>query len=188
MSEVSRYVRADNNNRTSGVGGFGNYNTPSHTVDDPESELTAEQVKAAYEAAVREDRAAQDKQSSVENGRAFLAGHPEFIPTEANIQLMNHELKSRYGVREYTVAHYEEAYASLRSSNFLKLDKNVVAAQQKQAAKQRYEDARAAQANHITNLSEAQLEQLPLEEIRRLDAIERQKQFELAGQRGGNDW
>jgi hypothetical protein len=207
---TDRSVRANNNNRTSGVGTFGHAYIQNQADDDqfniktraymgdPEAQrmldpndpdnLTSEQVRAVYEAAVRADKIQQDEATNIENGKAFIAGHPEYIPSEANNQLMNHELKSKFGLREYTLAEYDHCYASLRASNFLKLDKTVVAAQQNQAAKQRYADGRAAEAKRLTNLSEAELLDLPLEEIRRLEAIERQKQLQMAGERGGNDW
>jgi hypothetical protein len=207
---TDRSIRADNSSRTSGIGSFGNSYIANEADEDqfnlkaraymgsaearekldPKDldNLSAAQVKAVYEAAVRADKAQQDQATNIENGKAFMAGHPEYINSHVNNELMNHELKSRFGVREYTMAEYDQAYASLRSSNFMKLDKTVVAAQQKQAAKNRYADARATEAKHITNLSEAELEALPLAEIRRLDALESQKQLQAAGERGGNDW
>jgi|SRR5579864_2349337 len=187
---VDRSLRADNNPRSSGVGTLGNYHIPTAQEmldpDNPEN-LTAEQIRAAHTLALREDKANQDRLETQKNADAFVAEHPEWIDNQANSQLLVNQAKTMFGDGLLTVDNFESAYRYLREhTNFLALNKTVLAAQQKQASKQRYAAQRAAEANHITNLSEAQLEALPLEEIRRLDAIERQKQMQLAGERGGN--
>jgi hypothetical protein len=206
---TDRSVRAVNSSRSSGVGSFGNSYIQSQAdkdqfniktraaLGDPEAlemldpndpdNISAETVKAVHEAALREDRAAQDRLETQKNGDAFIAVHPEFLDTVANAQLLVNQMNSMFGEGLHPIEHFEQAYEYLHTkTNFLKLDKTVLAAQQKQASKQRYADSRAAEANRITNLSEAQLEALSLEEIRTLDALERQKQMQLAGERGGS--
>ena len=154
--------------------------------NDPDN-LTAEQIKAAHAAALREDQAQKDRLETQANGDAFIAEHPEFVDTVANAQLLVNQMNTMFGEGLHTVDHFEQAYEHLRTkTNFLKLDNAVLAAQQRQAAKQRYAQARAASAARITNLSEAELENMSLDEIRRLDAIERQRQMQEAGERGGN--
>jgi hypothetical protein len=206
---TDRSLRADNNNRTSGVGTFGNsyiqnqadsdqFNIRTRAFmgnpealemldpNDPDN-ISAETVKAVHEAALREDRATQDSAENKKTADGFVACHPEYVDNYANAQLLLNQMNTMFGPGLHTADHHEAAYEYLRNNtDFLKLDKTVVAAQQKQAVKQRYADSRAAEAKRITNLSEAELEALPLEEIRRLDAIERQQQLQLAGERGGN--
>lgn len=184
---TDRSVRANDSARSFGVGIYGN-SVFRHATPESEPQLTAEQVKAAYEAAVREDRAAQDRLETQANGDAFIAVHPEFMDTVPNAQLLVNQARTMFGKEGLiTVEMFEQAYQYLRvNTDFLKLDRNVLAAQQKQAAKQRYAQARAAETRRITNLSEAEVEALPLEEILRLDAMERQQQMQAAGERGGN--
>jgi len=129
----------------------------------------------------------QDRLETQKNGDAFIAVHPEVMDNTANARLLLNQMNTMFGEGLHTLDHFEQAYEYLRTkTDFLKLDRNVLAAQQRQAANQRYAQARAAEAARITNLSEAALEALPLEEIRRLDAIERQRQMQEAGERGGN--
>ena len=207
---VDRTLRANDNNRTSGVGTFGysyiqnqadsdqfNIKTRAAMGDpnaieqldpnDPEN-LTAEQVKAAHTLALREDRATQDRIETQKNAEAFLSEHPEFLDTVPNGQLLVNQARTMFGEGLLTVDNFEAAYEYLRTkTNFLALNKTVLAAQQKQASKQRYAAQRASNAKRITNLSEAEWETMPLEEIRRQDAIESQKRLQAQAERGGFD-
>src|SRR5437016_1528893 len=128
---MSREKMNPNVSRVSGSGSYGNFTIPRENLDDV-PELTAEQVKAAYNEALRADQAQQNRAASIDNAKAFVEGHAEWINSDANIALMNHELKSRFGIRAYSISDYEECYASLRSSNFLNLNKTVLSAQEKQ--------------------------------------------------------
>jgi hypothetical protein len=182
---TDRSVRANDSNRSFGVGIYGNSVFRQGTPES-EPELTAEQVKAAYEAAVREDKSHQDRLETQKNSDAFVVQHPEFVDNEANGQLLVNQARTMFGNGLITIEMYESAYQYLReNTNFLRLNKVVLAAQEKQAAKQRYTNARAAEAARITNLSEAELEAMPLDEIRHLDAIERQRQMQRIGEEGG---
>lgn len=143
-------------------------------------QLSAEEVKAAWEDALKEDQTQKDQAVSIENGKAFMAGHPEFVQSKENIALMNHQLRSKFGVRLYNVADYEECFADLRVSNFVKIDKTVVAAQERQAAKERYDAAKARTAERTFNPN-ANYEDMSLEELRnRAD-----EELSLAGRQEG---
>lgn len=120
-----------------------------------------EHVREAVEGLMREDQKQQDRITTGQNADAFLAVHPEFLDTQANGELMNHESKRMFGEGAYTVAHYEQAYQSLRSSNFLALNKTEVAKQEKAAAKQHAEAERAR-----VSLSEDELYAMDMDELR----------------------
>jgi len=183
--ETPRHVRATDSSRSFGTGIYGN-SVVHYESTDNEPELSAEQVKAAYNAAVREDQAAQDKLETQKNADAFIEVHKEFIDNTANAHLLLNQMNTMFGEGLHTIEHFEQAYEYLRTkTNFLKLDAKEVEKQRSAAARQRYADARAVEANRITNLSEAELEALPLEEIRRLDAVERQKQMRRIAEEGG---
>lgn len=143
----------------------------------------AERVKEAVAGVMRSDKAAQDRLETQKNGDAFVAGHPEFIDNTANAHLLLNQVNTMFGEGLHTVDHFEQAYEYLRTkTNFLKLDKTVIAAQEKQAAKQRYEQERARSVTP----TEQDLYNLPLEDLKRLDAVDNQRRMQLAGERGGN--
>ncbi len=150
-------------------------------------QLTAEEIKVAYEEAIAADQAYQDQVASIEAGKVFIAGHPEWRNTKENIALLNHELVSRFGVREYTIPHYEEAYASLRASNFLNLDKNALAAQEKQAAKEKFNAEKARSATSAARAFNPNVDYnaLSLEEIRERANEEARQQMQRRGEEGG---
>ena len=66
-------------------------------------ELTAEQVKAAYNEALRADQAVQDTLENQKNGDAFLAGHPEFVDTIPNAKLLTNQMDTMYGKGLHTI-------------------------------------------------------------------------------------
>jgi len=145
---------------------------------------TAEQVKMVFEAAQREDQREKEKVISAENAAVWLSGHPEFEKTAANISLMNHELQSRFGLREYSIEDYEIAYESLCASNFLQLNKTVLAAQKHQTDKQRYEAAKARTAA-IAFDPNKNYDELSLDEIRKRAADDTRRQMQRRGEEGG---
>jgi len=69
----------------------------------------------------------------------------------------------------------------LKESGFLKLDKAELAKQEKDAAKALAEAERA----HSVEPSIDDLYSMPLEDLRRLDAVENQKRMERIGNEGG---
>jgi len=147
---------------------------------------TAEQVKEVFEAAQREDQAQRDRFETKKNADAFIAGHPEIIDSDVNAQLLLNQVNTMFGDVLHTVDHWEAAYDYLRTrSNFLKLDKTVLAAQQKQAAKQRF-DSEKARTTAITFDPNDDYSSMSLEEIKARAIEAHQREFELAGQRGGN--
>lgn len=118
-------------------------NDDASGLEDTPENWSADKVKAAAEMFAREDQKQQNKIASGQNADAFLASHPEFLDTQANGQLMNHQLNTMFGDGLHTLEHFEAAYQSLRASNFLNLDQKIVREQQKEAARARAEQERA---------------------------------------------
>lgn len=129
--------------------------------NDPQN-WSKEKVKAAAEMFQREDRKLQAVNVRVANANAWLSEHPEFENTTGNVALMNHELIVRFGDVEWTLAHYDQAYASLKSSGFLKLNKAELAKQEQQSAQARA----AAERVRAAMPSEDEMEKMSLTELR----------------------
>ena len=165
------------------ITGTGIYGNALIHRDDPDNvpELTAEQVKLAYEEAARADRDTQDRAANQQTGDAFVAGHPEYVDNQANASLMQHEMNTMFGEGLHTLEHFEMAYASLRKTNFLSLDRTVLAAQAKQSAKQRY----ATESARIAGPTEEEMYAMPLEDIRIAHAQENQRRMQRRGEEGG---
>ncbi len=117
-----------------------------------------------------------------ENANTFVADHPEFKDTEANGKAMNRTLKAMFGDVMHTPEQFESAYKVARANNLLELDGAEITKQAKAANQQRVNTERS----RIVYRTEAELESMSLDEIRRLDAAERQRQMQQAGERGGN--
>jgi hypothetical protein len=143
---------------------------------------SAAQVKAAAEMFQRADQKTQDRIATGENGTGFVANHKEYIDSDANAELMKHELTVMFGDVLWTPQMYEEAYESLRTTKFLALNQTEDAKRQKAIAKQQYEEQRAASVEP----SIESLYQMPLEDLRRLDAVENQKRMQRRGEEGGD--
>ncbi len=173
--------------RISGTGSFGN--AIFHPQDaDIEQELTAAQVKAAYEAALAEDQAAKDKVQNQLDGDAFITAHPEIKDTVANAKLFVHEMDRTFGPGRHPIAHFEAAYESLRASNFLALDQKELAKQQKASAKARYDASYATDKERIVaNAFDPNdgYETISLEEIRKRADEEVRHQMQRRGEEGG---
>jgi hypothetical protein len=207
---VDRSVRAVNSSRSSGVGSFGNSYVQNQADDDqfniktraamgdPDaiaqldpndpSNISPETIKAVHAAALREDRAAQDRVETKKNADAFIAAHPELIDNTANAQLLLNQARTMFGDKEITVDNWERAYEYLRTNtNFLKLDAKEVENKRQAAAKQRYATEKARVAERTFNPN-ANYDELSLEEIRNRADEETRKQFELEAQRGGSGW
>jgi hypothetical protein len=137
-------------------------------------------VKEALAGIQRADQVQQARLENQKTGDMFIAGHGEYIDSVPNAQLMRHQLVTMFGDRQHSLGEFEQAYAALRESNFLALNKTEVARQQKEAAKQRYESERAKSVEP----SEQQLYDMPLEDLRRLDAISNQERIHREGERG----
>jgi len=175
----------DNMSQGSRVSGAGQYgNSTFHPQEAAiEQELTAAQVKIAYEAALSEDQSAQDRVQNQLDGDAFITAHPEVKDTVANAKLFVHEMDRMFGPGRHPITHFEAANESLKASGFLALDQNVLAAQQKATAKQRYKTEREHIATETFNESVA--ESLTLDELRRRADEEVRQQNRSAGERGG---
>jgi hypothetical protein len=144
-------------------------NDDASNLEDTFENWPAERVKIAAEGFAREDQRQQDIATTKQNADIFLAGHPEVLDTQANGELFNHELSRMFpGVALHPIEHFEQAYASLRASNFLALNKAEVAKQQKAANKQLYD---AERAQSVTP-SEDALYQMDMQELRmRADGV-----------------
>lgn len=155
-------------------------------LNDPDN-LTAEQIKAAHEAALAADRTHQNLLETQANADAFISAHGELKDSVANARLLLNQAKTMFGEDgPITVDQWEAAYQHLRSkTDFLAFNADALAKQQKEASRQHYAASRAAEAKRIVNLSEQQLETMSLEDIRRLDAEERQREMERIGEQGG---
>lgn len=134
--------------------------------------------RAAYEGMCRAD---VNLTTIHENADTFIANHPEFKDTEANGKVINRTLKAMFGDVVHTSEQFEAAYEVARANNLVELDAAQIAKQKAAATQQRAK----AERGRIANLTEEELETMPLEEIRRLDTIERQRQMQREGERGG---
>jgi hypothetical protein len=135
--------------------------------------------RAAFEGMQRADAKLA---ANAENANLFLSMHPEFVDSEANGAALNSTLKAMFGDVEHTTEQFERAFEVARANNILELDAAEIAKQTRAATQQRAKTERS----RIVYRSEDELETMPLEEIRRLDAIERQKQLQESGERGGS--
>ncbi len=142
---------------------------------------SAPQVKEAVQGLQREDQVAHDRLETQKNGDAFVAGHPEFIDNTANAHLLFNQMNTMFGEGLHTLDHFEKAYEYLRTkTNFLKLNQAELAKQQKVAAKQRFDAAQKP-----VTPSQQDLYNMPLEDLRRLDAIAEQSRLQREGETGG---
>jgi hypothetical protein len=151
------------------------------TLEDNFENWPKEKIREAVEGMQREDQKQQNKLITKQNADAFIASHPEFLDIPANAALMKHELNRMFGDGPYSVANYETAEESLRASNFLRLNKKVLAEQQTAAALERAK----AEKQRNTPLTQEQLYEMPLEDLRRLDAVEAQQRMQRRGEEGG---
>jgi hypothetical protein len=145
-------------------------------------QLTAEQVKQAYEEALRAD---ETRNVTMQNADEFLVLHPEILDTNKNGDLINKMLKQMFGACAYTIEHYEAATDALLVTNSLDIDKAEVVKQQQKAADAQRKAAlkgRADAAARVFN-SNANYENVSLEELR----ARANEELQLAGvQEGAN--
>jgi hypothetical protein len=125
-----------------------------------------ETVKTAYQGFAAQDQAERNKQHNLEIANAFVANHEEYRDSNTNGQIMNNQIASMFGPdRAYSLEQYEQAYRFLRErTNFLDLDKSALKRQETAKGKKRYADEVAA----ATPLTEAELETMDLEDLKRL--------------------
>lgn len=157
--------------------------------NDPEN-WSPEKIRAAGEMFDRNDKNKQDLIQTGRNGDAFVAAHPEVLDSTKNGELFKHEMNRMFGECLHTVEHYEAAYQSLRASNLVQIDKAKDESRRRAADKQRYDAQKEPSIAQIpfdkmTPTQLQQLETMPLEELRRLGAVEAQRQMQLRGEEGG---
>lgn len=124
-----------------------------------------EKQKTSYEGLQRAD---SNKIEQKANADAFVAAHPEFLDTDANGSTMNRTLEEMFGVRVYTVAEFEKAYAVCRANNSLKLDQAEIVKQQQAAANARTKAAIKQRADAAARAysPNADYDTLSVEELR----------------------
>jgi len=130
-------------------------------------------------------RADENIATKKQNADLFADLHPEYLDTRQNGQAFSRTLKAMYGDVAYSVEQFENAYEVCNANGLLQLDQKVMAGQEaeaKAAARKQYADA---ERSRIVNRTEAELESMSLEEIRRLDAQERLHQMQGRGEEGG---
>jgi hypothetical protein len=159
-------------------------NNPSGTpqYNDASSEFgewSPEKQRAHFDEKVRE---VETFITNDDHALTFIALHPEWIDSEENGKALTCTAVAMFGQGVWSVQQYEAAYRVACANNLLVLNQAEIAKQKKAALKQRA----AAERSRIINLPEEQLENLSLEDFRRLDAEERQRQMQAAGERGGN--
>ncbi len=140
------------------------------------------------EAALGFARADSTRIEQKANADLFVALHPEFIDVNENGQTMNRTLEALYGDRLYSVAEFEKAYDVCRANNSLTLDKAEIVKQQQAVANQRAKAAREQRAAATRVFSEAEKENMSLQDLRKAETREIQRQMQQAGERGGNGW
>lgn len=151
------------------------------TLEDNPENWPAEKVKAAAEMFQREDKATQDRVASQQNADAFVAGCPEYIDTKVNGQLLFNQARTMFGDGVIAIPQFQEAYEHLRNNtNFLKLNQAEVEKRLKVDAKARFDAAQ----NPVTP-SEQDLYDMPLDDLRRLDAIDAHNRMQRRGEEGG---
>jgi hypothetical protein len=177
--DYTRYTQAEDDPFNKRIRAFRDDSIDS--LPDSFENWPKEKIKEAVEGVIRADQRQQDIAATGQNGTSFVALHEEYLDTPANGQLMNHQLRTLYGETLYTLEHFEAAYQALRASGFLALDKKKVAEQERAAAKARVQ----AELARSVPKSEDELYSMPLEDLRRLDAIENQKRMQRRGEEGG---
>lgn len=143
------------------------HNDALHTVPQRSKEeidfdaLPLEEVQALCKAAVQAEEAAQNAPQNQLNADAFLTNHREIFDNEHNARMISMQLKADGVTGVVTQAQYEHATEQLNASGLLTLNKNVL-------AKQRAAEVQRTAAEHVVeNLSEEDMENLPLDELRK---------------------
>jgi hypothetical protein len=145
--------------------------------------LTAEEIKTAYEDAIAAD---ETRSINIQNSRKFVSLHREFIDSPKNGDIFNRTLNAIFGAnRAYTVDQFERAYQVCCANNLLELDKAEIAKQEQAAAKDFVKATRAERASETRVFSEAELEAMPLEEVRKYEELQIQKRMQQLGEEGG---
>ena len=111
----------------------------------------------------------------------FVALHPEYIDSEANGKRLNNALVARFGNRVFTVAEFEQEYQVLRANSTLQLNQAELKRQEQAAKQQRAAEARARN----TQPTIEEIEQMPLEEIRRRDTMSHAERMQRLAEEGG---
>lgn len=133
--------------------------------------MPIEQFRALCDEAAKSDAEKQDRASCQTAMETWVELHPEFdnstSPNNANGKVMAHYLRSR-GIQWPTMHQLEDAYDSLRAAGLLRLKPDVLAQQHQNSIRKRADDIESQGGiRSYGQLSEEELEAMPLEEIRR---------------------
>ena len=142
--------------------------------------LTTDQI-AALDKRVRQGEQVQvDRSASSVDTATFLELHPEMIDCEANSEELKRWLFARgqwnpEGTRFPTLSELEDAFKNLKAAGVLKLNQAELNRQAKERAQERARQIRArggvaAVAANTPTESEAELYELPMDELRRKSA------------------
>lgn len=131
----------------------------------PKTQLTAAQVKQAYQEAVSAD---EKRTVSMQNADAFILLNPHILDTTKNAQLINKMVKNLFGDVAHTIEQYQTAIDALLVANAdLDIDQAEVAKQQqkatdakRKAALKSRADAEARVFNPNTDYADLSLEEL----------------------------
>jgi len=200
MSETTYH-----NGRVSGVGSYGN--APSVPREETEFDTQArarlngqqvfddssprfedwspEKQRAGYEGALRAD---EKRIANTQSGNEFAQLHVEYLDTDENGDRMVRMLRHLFGNVPYTLSMFESAYQALLITDSLDIDKAEVAKQQQQAtnAQRKAVGKQRQERERLRNLSEEEMNTLPLDEVRNHANRQLQEDMQRAGERGGN--
>ena len=135
-------------------------------VSAEEEALYAAPIEEAQQKLRDAEREAQRQANAPEiqmNADAFLLLRPEIVDDDRNGRLITQQLKVN-GVTNVTIEDFDYAVGQLRASGLLKLNEVQLNKQRAAEVKRRAKDAAPAIFDHTT---EAEMELLPLDEIRR---------------------
>ena len=101
---------------------------------------------------------------------------------------MNRTLEALYGDRVYTVSEFEKAFQVCCANKSLTLNEaEIVKQKQKASDAQRKAVVKTQQERErVRNLSEDEMNTLPLDEVRKHANRQLQEDMQKAGERGGN--
>ena len=154
--------------RSFGTGSYGNSVVP-YENHDAVPELSAEQVKQAYEQALAENQQHQMTLERAADADAWKSEHPEYVDSNENASLMRHQLLTMFGDTQWSFEQFDAAFEALCASNFLKIDQKELVKKLRAAEAQRAKAARRRIAEQTArNFNEnADYSDLSLEEIKR---------------------
>lgn len=140
-------------------------------IDEADKAINAVPIETlriiAERAAIADDHAAGGNRSR-KDVATWGALHPEWKDTPRNVKLMNHELERQGVLINPTVAELETAYNSLTKNELLDLNEKKLREREQKATQQRANQIQEDGGPLAPIYSEQELNEMPLEELRRL--------------------